>query len=105
MAAAADGRVERMRTANLPGVVELFAELVLEELDFRFEALNMVELGLVTEDAGLAEVRIPRPIPGPRRPAGVVMERVPGRPYTEAAATPGRPSTASGWCAWPSRGC
>ena len=64
VAAAADGRVERMRTANLPGVVELFAELVLEELDFRFEALNMVELGLVTEDAGLAEVRIPRPIPG-----------------------------------------
>lgn len=89
VAAAADGRVERVRTANLPGIVELFAELVLEELDFRFEALNMVELGLVTEDAGLAEVRIPRPIPGLVDPRVVVMERVPGRPYTEAAAAHG----------------
>jgi len=34
------------RMANLSGFVGLFARLVLEELDFRLEALNLVELGL-----------------------------------------------------------
>ncbi len=94
------------RIANLPGVVELFAELVLEELDFRFEALNMVELGLVTEDAGLAEVRIPRPIPGLVDPrvrghgagAGPALHRGrrrlrPGA-RRRAAAAPGHPGRA-----------
>jgi ubiquinone biosynthesis protein len=84
--AAAEGRIERARVANLSGAVELFAELVLEELDFRFEALNMVELGLVTEDAGMAaDVRVPRPVPGLVTSRVLVMERLPGRPYTQAA--------------------
>jgi ubiquinone biosynthesis protein len=89
VAAAAEGRVERARSANVAGIVALFAELVLEELDFRFEALNMVELGLVTEDAGMAEVRVPRPVPGLVTERALVMERVPGRPYTEAVAEHG----------------
>ena len=84
--AAAEGRIERARMANLSGAVELFAELVLEELDFRFEALNMVELGLVTEHAGMSgDVRVPRPIPHLVTERVLVMERMPGRPYNEAA--------------------
>ena len=36
-----------------------------EELDFRLEALNMVELGAVLEDAGAGALRVPRPDPRP----------------------------------------
>jgi ubiquinone biosynthesis protein len=66
--------------------VELFAQLVLEELDFRLEALNMTEIGLANEDAGLDHIRIPRPIPGLVTTRVLVMERVPGIRYTDAAA-------------------
>ena len=43
-AAAAERLHPSARTANLTGFVELFAELVLQELDLRLEALNLVEL-------------------------------------------------------------
>ena len=87
VAAGAEEAYEPARTANLRGVVELFAELVMEELDFRFEALNMVELGLVTEDAGLdARCTVPRPLPDLVTSRVLVMERLAGVPYTDAAA-------------------
>jgi ubiquinone biosynthesis protein len=84
--AVADRVSKRARIANLPGFVELFAQLVLEELDFRLEALNMTEIGLANEDAGLDHIRIPRPIPGLVTTRVLVMERVPGIRYTDAAA-------------------
>src|SRR5581483_8881925 len=84
--AVADRVSKRARIANLPGFVELFAQLVLEELDFRLEALNMAEIGLANEDAGLGHIRIPRPIPGLLTTRVLVMERVPGIRYTDAAA-------------------
>jgi ubiquinone biosynthesis protein len=83
--AVADRVSRRARIANLPGFVELFAQLVLEELDFRLEALNMAEIGLANEDAGLDHIRIPRPIPGLVTTRVLVMERVPGIRYTDAA--------------------
>ncbi|MCC7078982.1 MAG: SCP2 sterol-binding domain-containing protein [Acidimicrobiia bacterium] len=70
------------RTGNVSGFVELFARLVLEELDFGLEAANMVELGLTAEHAGADYVRFPRPIPGMVSDAVLVMERVPGTAYT-----------------------
>ncbi|MGH9004507.1 MAG: AarF/UbiB family protein, partial [Acidimicrobiia bacterium] len=70
---------------NLPGFVELFAELVVDELDFRLEALNMTEIGLANEDAGIDHIRVPRPIPGLVTAEVLVMERVPGVRYTDAA--------------------
>ena len=85
IAAMADRVSRRARIANLPGFVELFAQLVLEELDFRLEALNMAEIGLANEDAGLDHIRIPRPIPGLVTARVLVMERVPGIRYTDAA--------------------
>ena len=81
----ADRLSRRVRIANLPGFVELFAQLVLEELDFRLEAMNMVEIGLANEDAGLDHIRVPRPIPGLVTIRVLVMERVPGIRYTDAA--------------------
>ncbi|HEV7535396.1 MAG TPA: AarF/ABC1/UbiB kinase family protein, partial [Acidimicrobiia bacterium] len=85
IALVADRLSKRARIANLPGFVELFAQLVLEELDFRLEALNMTEIGLANEDAGLDHIRVPRPIPGLVTATVLVMERVPGIRYTDAA--------------------
>ena len=81
----ADRLSKRARIANLPGFVELFAQLVLEELDFRLEALNMTEIGLANEDAGLDHIRVPRPVPGLVTGRVLVMERMPGIRYTDAA--------------------
>lgn len=70
------------RTGNITGFVELFAQLVLEELDFELEAANMVELGLTAEHARAGYVRVPRPVPGMVSDAVLVMERLPGASYT-----------------------
>lgn len=84
--AAASWTAERLhpvaRAGNPSGFVELFAQLVLEELDFRIEALNMVELGVVAEHAGAELVRFPRPVPGMVTDRVIVMERLPGVAYT-----------------------
>ncbi len=72
------------RVANLTGFVELFAQLVLEELDFRLEALNMVELGAAFEDAGIDYCTLPRPIPDMVTDGVLVMERVRGVSYDRA---------------------
>jgi ubiquinone biosynthesis protein len=85
IARVADRVSRRARIANLPGFVELFAQLVLEELDFRLEALNMAEIGLANEDAGLDHIRVPRPVPGLVTSRVLVMERLPGVRYTDAA--------------------
>jgi ubiquinone biosynthesis protein len=86
LAAFGERRSDAVRAANASGFVELFAELVLEEMDFRLEALNMVEVGLASEDAGMLDaMRVPRPIPGLVTPRVLVMEYLPGTRYTDAA--------------------
>jgi len=85
VAAAAHRLHPAVRMANLPGFLELFAQLALEELDFRLEALNMVELSAVFEDAGLGWCGFPRPIPGLVTERVLVMELVKGVPYAQAA--------------------
>jgi ubiquinone biosynthesis protein len=85
IALVADRVSKRARIANLPGFVEVFAQVVLEELDFRLEALNMTEIGLANEDAGLEHIRVPRPIPGLVTSRVLVMERMSGIRYTDAA--------------------
>jgi ubiquinone biosynthesis protein len=87
MAGVAERLVPEARMANLSGFVELFAEIVLEELDFRLEAVNIVELALASESAGQDYVNYPRPIPGLVATNVLVMERVPGVRYTDAAIT------------------
>ncbi len=73
------------RMANLSGFVELFASLVLQELDFRLEALNLVEIGAAFEDAEIDYCVLPRPIPGLVTEGALVMEHVSGVPYDRAA--------------------
>ena len=86
LAAFGEGRSPAVRAANAHGFVDLFSQLVLEEMDFRLEALNMVEIGLASEDAGmLASMRVPRPIPGLVTKRVLVMEYLPGSRYTDAA--------------------
>jgi ubiquinone biosynthesis protein len=89
VAAAAHRASATVRVANLPAFVELFAQLALLELDFRLEALNMVELGACYDDAGLDYCAFPRPIPGMVTERVLVMEAVPGVPFTEATDTYG----------------
>ena len=85
-AAAAERASKSARVANLSGFVELFAEMVLEEIDFRFEALNQVELALASEAAGHDFTIFPRPIPHLTSEDVFVMTRVDGVPYDKALA-------------------
>ncbi|MFN8018623.1 MAG: AarF/UbiB family protein [Acidimicrobiales bacterium] len=83
-AAAAERASKSARVANLSGFVELFAQMVLEEIDFRFEALNQVELSLAAEAADHDFAIFPRPIPHLCAEDVLVMTRVEGVPYTRA---------------------
>jgi len=75
-------RTEAARSANARGVVALFAEIALQELDLRLEAANMIEVGLVAEHSGLSHVRCPRPLLVTERV--IVMERLDGVRFTDA---------------------
>ncbi len=79
--AAADRVHPGIRAANLPGFVTLFAQLTLEELDFRLEAANLVESVAVLEDLGADDVRVPRPFPALTTERMLVMEHLPGVSY------------------------
>ena len=85
LAAAAAERVSsNARLANLSGFVELFASLLLEEIDFRLEAVNQIELSLASEDAGHDFSTFPRPIPSLVAEDVLVMTRVEGIAYDKA---------------------
>lgn len=86
-AAAGEKATKAARVANLSGFVELFAQLVLEEIDFRFEAVNQIELALASEDAGHAFATFPRPVPHLTREDVFVMTRVEGVAYDKAMET------------------
>lgn len=68
--------------SRLRDFVTLFGSLVLQELDFRLEALNQVELGLVVEHARQENVRVPQPIASLVAPDVLVMTRLDGLPYS-----------------------
>ncbi|KAJ1684153.1 hypothetical protein LUZ63_020446 [Rhynchospora breviuscula] len=84
--AAADRWVPATRVANLPGFVRLFAELSLQELDFRLEALNAVESAAILDDAGVDAVHVPLPCPGLVTERVLVMPFVEGVRYDQAGA-------------------
>ena len=56
-------RVELLKVVNLPAVIELFAETIVEELDFRLEADNMLDIAAVLDRSGQRSIVVPRPIP------------------------------------------
>ena len=64
------GRIPIAALANPPALVELFAETITEELDFRLEAENMLDVAHAFADLGQRGYVIPRPHPDARHPPG-----------------------------------
>ena len=64
------GRIPVAALANPPALVELFAETIVEELDFRLEAQNMLDTARILAETGeSAAMVVPRPASRPRDPA------------------------------------
>ncbi len=72
------GRIPVAALANPPALVELFAETIVEELDFRLEADNMLTLAMVYADLGARDFVVPRPHPTLVTRRMLVMERLDG---------------------------
>ena len=80
------GRIPVAALANPPALVELFAETILEELDFRLEAQNMLDIAYVLRHAGQTGIVVPRPHPRLVTKRVLVMERLEGFSYDDVAA-------------------
>jgi ubiquinone biosynthesis protein len=72
------GRIPIAALANPPALVELFAETIVEELDFRMEAANMVDIAAMLHDLGQRGYVIPRPHPTLVTRRVLVMQRLRG---------------------------
>ncbi len=55
------GRIPVAALANPPALVELFGETIVEELDFRLEAQNMLDVARVLAETGQRAIVVPRP--------------------------------------------
>jgi ubiquinone biosynthesis protein len=72
------GRIPVAALANPPALVELFAEQIVEELDFRLEAENMLDLAHVFAATDQRTMVVPRPHPTLVTRRMLVMERLRG---------------------------
>ena len=72
------GRIPFTALANPPALVELFAETIIEELDFRLEAANMLDIAEVFVKLGRPGFVVPRPHPVHVTKRMLVMERLEG---------------------------
>src|SRR5258708_27692566 len=72
------GRIPVAALANPPALVELFAETVIEELDFRLEAQNMLDIAHVLAETHQRGIIVPRPHPTLVTKRVLVMERLSG---------------------------
>ena len=77
------GRIPVAALANPPALVELFAETIVEELDFRLEAQNMLDVARVLREAGQRIIVVPRPHPELVTRRVLVMERLHGFQYED----------------------
>jgi ubiquinone biosynthesis protein len=71
-------RAPNASVANLPAYVELFAETIVEELDFRLEAENMLDVARVLAATDQRSVIVPRPHQELVSRRVLVMERLHG---------------------------
>jgi len=78
-------RIDLLRLVNLPAVIELFAETIVEELDFRLEADNMLAISDVLARSGQTSIVVPRPHLGLVTPGLLVMERMAGFAFDDVA--------------------
>ena len=72
------GRIPVAVLANPPALIELFAETIVEELDFRLEAENMLDVAAILLSTGQRAIIVPRPHPRLVTPRVLVMERLTG---------------------------
>ncbi|MEM7276158.1 MAG: AarF/UbiB family protein [Actinomycetota bacterium] len=72
------GRIPVSALANPPALVELFAETIIEELDFRLEAANMLDVAEVFVKLDQRGFVVPRPHPTFVTKRILVMERLSG---------------------------
>jgi ubiquinone biosynthesis protein len=77
------GRIPVAALANPPALVELFAETITEELDFRLEAENMLDIAASLAELNQRGYVVPRPHPMLVTPRVLVMERLEGFPFYE----------------------
>ncbi len=80
------GRIPVSALANPPALVELFAETIVEELDFRLEAENMLDIAAVLRRAGQTAIVVPRPHPELVTARVLVMERLEGFAWNDHVA-------------------
>ncbi|MHB8262970.1 MAG: ABC1 kinase family protein [Acidimicrobiales bacterium] len=72
------GRIPVATLANPPALIELFAETIVEELDFRLEAANMLDFASVLARTGQRALVVARPHPHLVTEKVLVMERLDG---------------------------
>ena len=77
------GRLPIAALANPPALVELFAETITEELDFRLEGQNMLDIARLLREAGQTIIVVPRPHPELVTRRVLVMERLSGFKYDD----------------------
>jgi ubiquinone biosynthesis protein len=78
MAPALVGRIPVAALANPPALVQLFAETIVEELDFRLEADNMLDIARILAETDQRALVVPRPHPTLVTRRVLVMERLDG---------------------------
>lgn len=79
------GRIPVAALANPPGLVQLFAETIVEELDFRLEAANMLDVAKVFVELDQRGFVVPRPHPTYVTRRVLVMERLRGFNFNDVA--------------------
>jgi ubiquinone biosynthesis protein len=72
------GRIPIAVLANPPALIELFAETIVEELDFRLEAESMLDIAAVIAATEQRTIVVPRPHPRLVTRRVLVMERLDG---------------------------
>jgi ubiquinone biosynthesis protein len=78
------GRIPVAALANPPALLDLFAETIVEELDFRLEAENMLDVAAVLTRTGIRNTIVPRPHPRLVTRRVLVMERLSGFNFDDA---------------------
>jgi ubiquinone biosynthesis protein len=72
------GRIPVAVLANPPAIVELFADTIIEELDFRLEAENMLDIAKIFAETDQRAIVVPRPHPTLVTRRVLVMQRLQG---------------------------
>lgn len=80
------GRIPIAALANPPALVQLFAETISEELDFRLEAENMLDVARSCAELGQRDVVVARPHPTLVTRRVLVMERLSGYGFDDLEA-------------------